>query len=129
MELDYNKIANLSGVENLHKMIYLSFRQNKVSDLEPLRNLIQLEHLCASWNSISSMEPLRDLVHLKCLDLQTNMLYDNEEIQIISGMKELESLSIDCYGFDENTLPQQLKFVVPPECKVSGANVSDVKPN
>lgn len=81
-----NRISKIEALDELTELINLELGGNKIRTLENLDKLSSLEQLWVGKNKISRMENLSNLKNLKILSIQSNRL------KKIEGLDELEAL-------------------------------------
>lgn len=93
LNLGYNNITDLSGIERLTTLNNLHVQHNAIRDLSPLENLTRIYALDISWNpGITSIEPLgqglqKTLVNLDMAGLAV-------DLTPVGGMENLDHLRI-----------------------------------
>ena len=93
LNLGYNNITDLSGIERLTTLNNLHVQHNAIRDLSPLSDLTRLHSLNISWNpGITSIEPLgqglqKTLVNLDMAGLAV-------DLTPVGGMENLDHLRI-----------------------------------
>lgn len=109
LELRENRITDLSPVQNLEKLEYLSLSDNKnLADIKELKGLSKLSMLSLDGNSLKDISALKDLKGLETLNLSNNQIVNidalseltklqflnisNNEIKDISCIKKIKSL-------------------------------------
>ena len=85
-------IEDLTGLQFATNVTFLQLEDNKISDLSPIAGLIKLRDLRLARNSISDISPLKDLKNLKVLGCSHNPIFD---ISPLAGLTELSNLHID----------------------------------
>ncbi len=113
LELDYNKINDITGIEilnnlkilhlngnyleklepisSLYSLKELELERNLIADISPLKNLTQLEKLNLNENKIANISPLKNLINLKSLNIEKNNIF---EISSINSLKNLKFLHL-----------------------------------
>jgi internalin A len=87
LELSARNIEDLTGLEYLINLNWLTLQNNQVSDISVLASLTSLEELELSSNQIRDISPLANLTNLTWLDLSYNQISD------ISPLADLISLT------------------------------------
>ena len=93
LNLGYNNITDLSGIERLTTLNNLHVQHNNISDLSPLESLTRIHSLDISWNpGITSIAPLgqglqKTLVNLDMAGLAV-------DLTPVGGMENLDHLRI-----------------------------------
>ena len=82
-------IIDLSGMEELVYLEFLSLRNNNICDLTPLKGLLNLYELDLGNNNINDLNSLTHLKELKYLFLYENNISD---ISPLVGLEKLEQL-------------------------------------
>ena len=85
--LGRNKVTQIRNLDTLVNLRRLSLQSNRIVVIEQLNHLENLEELYLSHNGIKSMGGLNKLLKLKVLDLGTNF------IEHIEGIEELHNLT------------------------------------
>lgn len=67
LDVDYQNIVNLQGLQHAVNLMNLQARNNKIARLEPLQNLSKLRDLSLSYNPIVDLSPLKNLADLRRL--------------------------------------------------------------
>lgn len=91
LDLSYNKISDISPLQNIRMLDYLFLSNNQISDISTLQDLTDLNMLSLSNNQISNINPLQDLTDLQSLELSGNPIKD---ISILGNLTELEELRL-----------------------------------
>ncbi len=89
LDLSYNSISDITPLSGLTNLTYLYLYENSISDITPLSGLTNLTDLNLSYNSISDITPLSGLTNLTYLDLDSNSISD---ITPLSGLTNLTYL-------------------------------------
>lgn len=92
LNLNGNKITDISALKNLKNLTYIEMTDNNISDLSPLAGLTKLETLYLNTNQIVDITPLAGLTNLVDLDLWINKIHD---ISAISSLTNLEFIDIE----------------------------------
>lgn len=93
LNLGYNNIMDLSGIERLTTLNVLLVQRNNISDLSPLSDLTRIHSLNISWNpGITSIEPLgqglqKTLVNLDMAGLAV-------DLTPVGGMENLDHVRL-----------------------------------
>ncbi len=90
---DYNynySIGDLSGIENLVGLTYLSIGGRRISDISPLSSLTNLETLILDENQISDISALSKLSKLKKLNLSNNGIVGLKPIEELKNLNSLD---------------------------------------
>ncbi|MFI4911408.1 MAG: P-loop NTPase fold protein [Sedimentisphaeraceae bacterium JB056] len=100
-EEDYSKIEDLdlscidtpdiSFLENLNNLKYLTLEENRVSDISCLKNLTQLEQLFLCDTQVSNISALKKTITLQGLWLDNSLVKD---ISVLKNLKKLQILSL-----------------------------------
>lgn len=88
LDLSYNQISSVSGLEKLNTLNYLYLSNNQIIDINALETLVNLSELNLSYNEISKISALENLVHLTTLNLAYN------EISDVTALGNLTKLTI-----------------------------------
>lgn len=97
----YYDIKNLSGLEYAKNLTSLELNDNKISDLSPLSGLINLEYLSLVSNKISNISPLSTLTRLKVLNLRADWSSDEPRFNNLFPLSTLTNLEILNIGKNE----------------------------
>jgi Leucine-rich repeat (LRR) protein len=89
LDLEFNQISKIEGLENLTGLKWLSFYGNQISKIEGLDNLISLQELNLRRNQISKIEGLDKLGSLQSLSLRNNRIGKIEGLDKLSSMQYL----------------------------------------
>ena len=93
VNLDYNPIENLEGIDWLINLKYLSLRNTPIKEAFAICNIIDLEYLNLNFTKIENLYYLKNLKKLKYLYLRgTNI----DDIQILSNLNSLLYLDLGC---------------------------------
>lgn len=93
LNLGYNNITDLSGIERLTTLSNLHVQHNNISDLSPLESLTHIYALDISWNpGITSIEPLGQGVQKTLVNLDMAGLA--VDLTPVGGMENLDHLRI-----------------------------------
>ena len=90
LHLGHNQISNLTPLTGLKGLKHLSLGQNSINDLTPLSRLTELEELNLCDYKITDLKPLANLKNLKSLGLGENQITN---LTPLTGLMELEWLS------------------------------------
>ena len=89
MGLSENEISNISPLQTLTNITWLSLLDNKITDITPLASLTNLETLYLNNNEISDITPLSSLTNLKTLWLHSTEITDITPLASLSNLKTL----------------------------------------
>lgn len=93
LNLGYNNITDLSGIERLKTLTNLHLQHNNIRDLSPLESLTRIDTLDISWNpAITSIEPLAQGMRETLVNLDMAGLA--VDLPPVSGMEKLDHLRI-----------------------------------
>lgn len=93
LNLGYNNITDLSGIERLTTLSNLHVQHNNISDLSPLESLTHIYALDISWNpGITSIEPLAQGMRETLVNLDMAGLA--VDLTPVGGMENLDHLRI-----------------------------------
>ena len=108
---DFTKLAKpLAELTNLKE---LNLQRNKITDLSPLVGLKNLQELNLSDNLFTDLSPLRGLTNLKELDLSRNNITD---LSSLEGLTNLQTLRIYGILIPEEQIAMLKKAL--PDCSV-----------
>jgi hypothetical protein len=89
----YTAEVDLTLIKDLKNLIYLNLDSNKVSDVSQLKDLKNLTYLNLSLTQVSDVSALKDLKNLTSLDLSSTQVSD------VSALKDLKNLtSLNLWG-------------------------------
>ena len=86
-------IERLDGIQYCNNLEFLQLENNKISDITPLAKLTKLKEVDLTNNKISDITPLASLINLEDLNLAQNNIED-EDIVVISNLINLKSLCL-----------------------------------
>ncbi|AKV64918.1 Leucine Rich Repeat (LRR)-containing protein [Porphyromonas gingivalis] len=89
LDLSYNQISKLEGLERLTSLTKLRLRSNQIRKLEGLDSLTSLTKLSLSDNQISKLEGLERLTSLAELYLLDNQISKLEGLERLTSLTEL----------------------------------------
>ncbi len=90
LNLDRNKISDLSALKELSQLQQLNLDRNKINDLSALKGLSQLQILYLSDNEISDISALKELSQLQQLNLNFNKISDLSALKALSQLQQLD---------------------------------------
>ena len=90
LNLQRNKITDLSPLVGLKNLQELNLSDNIFTDLSPLEGLTNLKELDLSRNNISDLSPLEGLSNLQELNLSANTFTDLSSLEGLTNLKELD---------------------------------------
>ena len=125
LDLGYNEIPKIEGLNELKSLKKLTLEYNKIKRIEGLHGLNHLEIINLFGNSIQKINGLEDLDSLKKLDLGKNPLSPEDAKILKKGgaktavtyCKSVKSVSIlkelkEEFGFWELATPKDVEFVI-----------------
>jgi len=83
LDLSFQDIESLEGIERLENLQSLTLANNKVKDLSPLAGLEKLKILDLQNNRVEDLEPLKELDHLEVLFIRNNPV---DSIEVLAGL-------------------------------------------
>ena len=86
LDLSYNRISCISGLDKLTDLISLNLWHNQLTRVEGLDKLTNLQSLNLSDNQLTRISGLNELINLQTLDLSDNQLMN------ITGLDQLINL-------------------------------------
>ena len=89
LDLESNKVRDLTPLENLFNLQELNFNDNQVSALAPLKNLFNLQHLWFKGNRVSDLTPLQNLINLQTLNFEGNQVSALAPLQNLINLQGL----------------------------------------
>ncbi|WP_185543802.1 InlB B-repeat-containing protein [Listeria innocua] len=116
-------IVDISGVENLTRVGWLTFNFNKISDLSPVKDLKYLYNLQLSGCEISDISSLSNLKTLKNLYLRDNNISD---ISPLANLTMLDLLSLE--NNEISDISSLSKLVQVTLLELNNNQISDVSP-
>ncbi|EAE7960644.1 hypothetical protein BKQ25_13575 [Listeria monocytogenes] len=116
-------IVDISGVENLTRVGWLTFNYNKISDLSPVKDLKYLYNLQLSGCEISDISSLSNLKTLTNLYLRDNNISD---ISPLANLTVLQTLSLENNGISD--ISSLSKLVEIELLELNNNQISDVSP-
>ena len=90
LELNDNKIADLSPLAQLTKLQSLNLAANRVEDISPLATLVELTDLILAGNRIDDVAPLAEFNKLVVLDLTSNRISDVDDLGLMESLRYLK---------------------------------------
>ena len=123
LEVDNNRISDISPYRGLKNLVSTSFRDNMVSDISPLAQLVNLDYLAFTNNNVSDLSPLAGLINLKRLNFLNN---DASDLSPLAGLINLTNL--DVAGNNISDLAPIAGLINLGSLEFSGSNVSDLSP-
>ena len=94
LDLSARSIEDLTGLEYLINMTWLTLDNNQVSDISVLASLTNLEELELSSNQITDISPLTAAANLTLLDLSYNQITDISPLVDNSGLGEGDEVDL-----------------------------------
>lgn len=91
LDISYNQIATLDGIENLPMLHTLDISSNELSDISVIEKSTLLKSVSLSRNKIIRIDALETLTQLQSLSLDNNMIHD---LKPIAGLRELQTLNV-----------------------------------
>ncbi|WGX77522.1 hypothetical protein QJS64_19840 (plasmid) [Paraclostridium bifermentans] len=91
LNIDENKINNITYLQNLTNLTYLTLSENYITNLESLKELTNLNYLDLSSNQIENLRPLSQLTNLVCLSLNNNRI---RNLNTLKGLTNLGLLDL-----------------------------------
>ncbi|ECB9830376.1 hypothetical protein FL859_14640 [Listeria monocytogenes] len=116
-------IVDISGVENLTRVGWLTFNNNKISDLSPVKDLKYLYNLQLSGCEISDISSLSNLKTLTNLYLRDNNISD---ISPLANLTVLQILSLE--NNEISDISSLSKLVQIDLLELNNNQISDVSP-
>ena len=90
LDCSWNKIRDLSPVQNLNNLTTLSCDSNQIRDLSPVQNLNKLTKLDCSFNQIRNLSPVQNLNKLTTLSCWGNQIIDLSPVQNLNNLTKLD---------------------------------------
>ena len=121
--LDDNDVSDILPVKGLTALVELGFNRNRVSNLAPVAGLTKLEELHFKSNDISEISPAARLTNLENLYFSNNNISD---LSPISRLTRLKALDFD--GNNVSSLSPIAGFVNLEHLGIGHNNLSDLSP-
>jgi hypothetical protein len=87
-----SELSDFSILSSNQMLKKLNLRENNISDISFLTKLVKIENLDLSMNPLSQINSIKSLNALKTLSLEQS--YGEQDLQVLSGLKNLTKLSI-----------------------------------
>ena len=123
LDLDGNRISDLTPLVNLTSLEELGLDRNRVSDISPLAGLINLQVLTTDENRTSDLTPLANLRNLEELVIDRN---DITDISPLLGLTNLRILTMFSNGISDLTPLANLTNLE--ELLLHGNRITDISP-
>jgi hypothetical protein len=94
LDVSARNIGDLTGLEYLINVTWLTLQDNQVSDISVLASLTGLEELELGSNQIRDISPLTDLPNLTWLDLSHNQISDISALVDNPGLGEGDEVDL-----------------------------------
>ena len=91
LDLNFNRITDLSPLSGLSGMQVLNLGVNQITDLSPLSGLSGMQILQLDGNQITDLSPLSGLSRMWLLNLGVNQITD---LSPLSGLADLQKLAL-----------------------------------
>ncbi|MHA1611630.1 MAG: leucine-rich repeat domain-containing protein [Promethearchaeota archaeon] len=78
LELIFNQITEITGLETLTNLTRLCLYENQINEITGLENLVQLQELNLGANQFNQIKGLETLTNLSYIDLANRQLLNNE---------------------------------------------------
>ena len=91
-----NKITDLSALQGLTKLTWLTLSYNQIIDISPLKELTKLEHLELVNNKIKDISALKGLANLNKLYLENNLLPPGCVTGELKNKDEIHTYLVKC---------------------------------
>ena len=121
LELEKNKISDISPLSGLTKMDTLNLENNNITDISVLSGMTEMNYLDLSNNKISDISPLSGLTKMDTLYLGNNNISD---ISALSGMTDLYTLWLE--GNNISNIDALSGMINLSYLKASNNNISDI---
>lgn len=122
-------VRNLSGLEYATELEWLDLDTNRISDVTPLGNLLRLKMLNLDSNEVFDISPLQGLLELRSLSLFNNQVADISALvanaEVPGGWGERPGVQV---VLDYNTLSDKALNVDVPRLRTLGVNVVLAQP-
>jgi len=90
LDLSYNNLTSLKGIEKLTNLKRLSLHNNNLTSLEGIENLTNLKRLDLSDNDLTNLKGIEKLTKLKALWLYNNKLTSLKGIGNLTNLEWLD---------------------------------------
>jgi Leucine-rich repeat (LRR) protein len=90
LNIAYNKILSLEGIEKLPNLTSLDFSGNGLYDMTSIKYCEKLENINMSGNKINKLTELQQLIHLTSLQLSDNGVSDLTDLRNLSQLRYLD---------------------------------------
>jgi len=107
LQLSGNRLTEVPGLGNLHRLISLDAQHNRLTTLEGVQHLSSLTQLIVNDNALTEVPGLATLTRLTRLDLRRNRLAALEGVQGLTLLTQLD-LSDNLLS----TLPEQIHRLI-----------------
>ncbi len=87
-----NQLTSLKGIENLTELCYFDCKMNSLTYLLGIENLVNLESLDCSSNHLLNLEGIENFIKLKDLHCYENLLFNLDELKKLTNL-----ISLDCH--------------------------------
>jgi len=112
--LNYNQIAKIENLDELHKLTWLFLESNQITKFENLDKLPNLDELHLNDNQITEIENLDNLSNLTELYMQANQISSIDSSIIL--LQNLQLLDITGNLLDQSMIDNFPRLL--PNCKV-----------
>ncbi|GMM34760.1 hypothetical protein DASC09_020850 [Saccharomycopsis crataegensis] len=89
VDLSYNSLSKIEGLEDLRKLKKLNLSHNNIEKIQNLEKLVNLENLNLGFNSIKKIENLDRLLNLNVLSLSKNYITKLENVESSPKLEHL----------------------------------------
>ncbi|WP_196889012.1 leucine-rich repeat domain-containing protein [Aureivirga sp. CE67] len=121
LKLEGNKINRIQGLESLVDLQELNLIHNEISEISSLSSLNNLNVLVLSYNKIQKIEGLEELYCLRNLDLSFNEI--DEALNL-----DLDYLPIEIFNLQNNKISEIEKICLP-ELKILDLSKNEIELN
>lgn len=115
LNLNKNNVENIEAVSNLKDLVYLYLKNNKISNIDALKSLNKLSNLTLSNNNVSDISALKDLNELSSVKIDGNKIKDFSPINDKSGIFEKvihnQNIDLEKVEVSEKTFEVENPFV------------------
>ncbi|MEG4105266.1 leucine-rich repeat domain-containing protein, partial [Microcoleus sp. S13_C5] len=90
LNLDWNKISDISFLGSLTNLTTLNLMKNQISDISFLDSLTNLTELLLNYNQISDISSVGSLTNLTTLDLSRNKITEINALRSLTNLTKLD---------------------------------------
>jgi Leucine-rich repeat (LRR) protein len=113
----YNRLVNITGLENQVNLVYMNLFHNQIYFLKNLQNLIKLAKLDVGDNNIACIENMEELINLIDFNIENNRV---EYIEKLDNHK-LAHVNVNCNPITLSHYKDEFDITMP-----SGVSIDDI---